>query len=407
MISEEKLIELGKKYGTPLFVYDADLILQRFKELHKFISYPKLRIYYAMKANYSTAILNLLKENGAFIDAVSPAEILLCLKLGFKKEQLLFTANNLTEFEMFEVKKTGVLFNIDSLSRLEKFGKAFPKSEICLRFNPDVVAGEFAKIQTGGNLTKFGILLKDVKKVLHIVEKHELKVIGLHEHTGSGISEENKIYESIKNLLSIASKENFPYLEFIDFGGGFKVPYKENEKKIDYASFGKKVSEIFTDFCKKYGKELYLYFEPGKFIVAESGYLIVQVNTLKDNNARLIAGTNSGFPQLIRPMFYGAYHQIINLSNQNGKLKKYDVAGNICETGDNFATDRLLPEIRENDFLAVKNAGAYCYSMGGNYNLRAMPSEVIVLNKKDFLTRKALSNQELANQIFTESRMIK
>ncbi len=402
-ITHDQLVELAKTYGTPLYVYDGDLILQRYKELFKFIPWPKLEIFYAMKANYNVGILRLLKENKAKIDIVSPAEAILCLKLGFTPENLLYTANNITEEEMEEVHKLGILFNIGSLSRLENYGVKYPGSRVCLRFNPDVVAGSHVKIQTGGNITKFGILMQDVPKVTELMRKYNLTVVGLHEHTGSGIAETEKVYQSMHNLLSLAKVENFPDLEFIDFGGGLKVPYHPEERRIDYTQFGKTISEIFAKFCLEYRKKLTLRFEPGKYIVAESGHLVVQVNTFKDNRGRLIVGTNSGFPQLIRPSFYDAYHHIVNLSNPEGEIQKYDICGNICETGDVFASQRELPEVRIGDYLTLENAGAYCYAMGGIYNLRGMPSEVLFVKGKVKLIRKQLTNIELAEQILRDS----
>jgi len=397
------LVDAAKKYGTPLYVYDGDLIIRRFKELFHFIQWPRLRILYAMKANYNIAVLKLLKDQGTYLDAVSPAEVHLALKLGYSPGQILYTANNITDEEMHEVKKTGVLMNIGSLSRLEKYGRAYPGTEICLRFNPDVVAGAHEYVKTGGELTKFGILLQDVPAVKKIADQYHLKIIGLHEHTGSGIAETGSVYQSMKNLLGIAKSENFPYLCFVDFGGGFKVPYSPDEKRINYDKFGKKIAEIFSRFCREYGKELEMYFEPGKYIVAEAGSLVVRVNTLKDNRGRLIAGTDSGFPQLIRSVVYGAYHHIQNLSNPEGAVKKYDVCGNICETGDCFAMQRDLPEIREGDFLVIRNSGAYCYSMGGIYNLRPMPPEVLIVNGKYHLVTGRPSNEELANSIINGS----
>jgi diaminopimelate decarboxylase len=398
-LDRKTMIRLAKKYGTPLYVYNGNLIIKRYKELFDFIKWPKLKILYAMKANYNTGILKLLKDHGAWLDTVSPAEVYLALKLGYSPDKILYTSNNITDKEMHEVKKLGVLLNIGSLSRLKKYAKAYPGTEICLRFNPDVVAGVHEYVRTAGHLTKFGILMQDVPTVKKIAQKYNLKIIGLHEHTGSGIAVTEKVYKSMKNLLSIATRKDFPDLRFIDFGGGFKVPYKPDEKRIDYVTFGKKIADIFSDFCKQYGKELDMYFEPGKYVVAESGHLVVEVNTLKNNRGRLIAGTNSGFPQLIRPILYGAYHIIENLTNPNGKLYKYDICGNICETGDCFAVEREMPEIREGDLLAIKNGGAYCYSMGGIYNLRAMPGEVLVFNGKDHLITKRLSNEELAESI--------
>jgi len=392
-------IELAERYGTPLYIYDGDWVLKRYTELHDLITWPRLRVLYAMKANYSPAILRLLLENDAYLDTVSPGEVELALKIGFPPERLLYTANSITDAEMAEVQTKGVLLNIGSLSRLEKYGQAFPGTEVCLRFNPDVVAGAHAKIQTGGDLTKFGILLQDVPQVLEIVGRYGLSVVGLHEHTGSGIAETDKVFQSMRNLLAVATPDAFPDLRFVDFGGGFKVPYSPEEERINYASFGAQIGAIFAQFCESYGRELDMYFEPGKYVVAESGYMIVEVNTLKDNRGRLIAGTNSGFGHLIRPMIYDAYHHIVNLSNPAGSPKTYDVCGNICETGDRFATDRELPEIREGDLLAILNAGAYCYAMGSVYNLRPLPTEVLIHRGEATLARKGLSNVELADEI--------
>ncbi|MCH2175961.1 MAG: diaminopimelate decarboxylase [Lentisphaeria bacterium] len=404
-IDNSKFISLAEQYGTPLYVYDADYVRQRYQDLFKFIKWPKLRVLYAMKANFSTGILKVLKEEGAWLDTVSPGDVILAKKLGFDAKNMLYTANNLTEAEMHQVVETGVLLNIGSLSRLEKFAKAYPGSNVCLRFNPDVVDGGHAKIMTGGDLTKFGILLSDVDKVKEIVNQYNLTVVGIHEHTGSGLTKTDSVYQSMKNLLSIATPENFPHLEFVDFGGGFKVAYHPKEEAVDYHSFGAEITRIFSEFCESYGKQLYMYFEPGKYLVAESGTMLVEVNTVKDNNGRIIAGTNSGFPQLIRPMFYEAYHHIRNLTNLDGTVAKFDICGNICETGDTFATDRDLPEVREGDILAIENAGAYCYVMGGVYNLRPMPPEVMVKDGEAKLVRKGLSSEELISQILGEAEV--
>ncbi|MFA7419968.1 MAG: diaminopimelate decarboxylase [Melioribacteraceae bacterium] len=402
-ISNTTFLKYGKKYGTPLYIYDGDLIITRYKGLYDYIKWPKLKILYAMKANYNVGILNLLKKNNAYLDTVSPGEVQLALKLGFKKDDILFTSNNITDEEMHEVKKTGVLFNIGSLSRLKKLGSVYPGSEVCLRFNPDVYAGENKHVQTAGAVTKFGILLSQVNEVVKIAKKYKLKIVGIHEHTGSGIGQTEKVFQSMTNILAIAKRKDFPDLRFVDFGGGFKVNYRPESHKIDYANFGKKITSIFEAFCEEYGKELEMYFEPGKYIVAESGYLMIEVNTIKNNRGRLIAGTNSGFNHLIRPLLYEAYHHIENISNPKGKKYIYDVCGNICETGDCFAQQRELPEIREGDKLIIKNAGAYCYSMGSIYNLRSMPSELIIINGQELLVTKKLSNTELAESIYDSS----
>ncbi|MBR1966045.1 MAG: diaminopimelate decarboxylase [Lentisphaeria bacterium] len=399
MISNKIMLEAAENFGTPLFLYDIDKIKECYNSLFKFIPYKKLKIHYALKANYNIAILKALRDIGCGLDTVSPGEVALALQLGFNKEDIIYTANNMTDTEFAEVYASGVVMNIGELSRLEKTAKNYPGSRVCLRFNPDVKDGDNEKTMTAGDLTKFGILLDDVDKVLEIVKKGDLHVVGLHEHTGSGLQKAESVYQSMKNLMQIATPANFPELEFLDFGGGFKVPYKPDEKRIDYVEMGREITAIFENFCKSYGKELKMYFEPGKYMVAESGHLLVEVNTIKHNRSRTIAGCNSGFPQLIRPVLYDAYHHIVNLSNPDGKPAKYDICGNICETGDRFAEERIMPEIREYDILDIQNAGAYCYSMGSIYNLRSMPSEAVLENGELRLVRKAQTNQELAKEL--------
>ncbi len=402
-ISRNQMLELAGKFGTPLYVYDGDEIINHYRELYDFIGYPKLQICYAMKANYNFSMLKMLNSVGAAVDAVSPGDVYMALKAGFPADKIIYTANNMTDAEIDEVKSSGVLMNIGSLSRLEKFSRRYPGTELCLRFNPDVVDGDSENTMTGGDLTKFGLLFQDLDKVLEIVRKYHMKVVGLHEHTGSGLQHTESVFASMRNLMAIATPENFPDLRFMDFGGGFKVPYRPDEKRVDYIAMGREIKKLFTGFCKQYGRELGLYFEPGKYIAAEAGYLLMEVNTIKHNRSRVIVGCNSGFPQLIRPLLYGAYHHIANLSNPDGAPMVYDVCGNICETGDRFAEQRTLPEVREGDILMVANAGAYCYSMGGVYNLRPMPAEVLVQEGFAELARRRLTSRELVDAIIAES----
>lgn len=399
MIASEKLISFARQYGTPLFVYDGSLMLERFHDLFRFIHYDDLHIHYALKANYNPALLTLLKDAGAGIDAVSPGEVAFALALGFDKEKIIYTANNMTDAEFDRVMQSGVTVNIGSLSRLKKCAKSHPGSRICLRFNPDVCDGDNAMTMTGGDLTKFGILLDDADEAARIAASGNLHIVGLHEHTGSGLQHAESVLKSMDNLLKIATAERFGELEFLDFGGGFKVPYRDDETRIDYVGMGRQIVDKFTTFCEKYGKKLKMRFEPGKYLSAECGTLIVEVNTIKHNRTRTIAGCNSGFPQLIRPVLYGAYHKIVNLSNPDGKTALYDICGNICETGDRFAEQREMPEIREYDLLAIRNAGAYCYSMGSVYNLRPMPAEIVVQDGEVIDFRPAETETELVNRI--------
>lgn len=398
-MTPELLTHIADTYGTPVYVYDLDRIKGQYKRFRQAFSWPALHVCYAMKANYNPSVLKTLKEAGAGIDAVSPGDLYMALACGFETQQIIYTANNMTDAEMAEVAATGVLLNIDSLSRLEKFGRAFPGSRVCLRFNPDVVDGGHDKIKTGGDKTKFGILLADVNRATAIVREYGLRVAGLHEHTGSGLTKPDSITRAMEAIFAIATPDNFPDLEFLDFGGGFNVPYRPDETPVDYQAMGTRVDRLFSDFCRQYGRQLGLWFEPGKFLTAQAGTLLVRVNTVKQNRHRTICGTDSGFPQLIRPMFYDAWHTIDNISNPDGPPTVYDICGNICETGDLFARDRVIPEIRESDILAIRDAGAYCYAMGGTYNLRPMPAEVVVENGAPRLSRKALSPRELVASI--------
>ncbi len=402
-MTPELMTQIADTFGTPTYVYDLDRVKDQYNTFTSAFDWPKFKTCYAMKANYNRDVLEYLRNLGAGIDAVSPGDLYMALSCGFKPEDIIYTANNITDAEMHEIAATGVLMNIGSLSRLEKYARAFPGTRVCLRINPDVVDGAHDKIKTGGDLTKFGILLEDTQKVKKIVCDANLKVVGLHEHTGSGLIKADSVVRAMRQIMTIATQDNFPDLEFLDFGGGFKVPYAPEDNPIDIVSMGREITSLFADFCKGYGRKLGLLFEPGKYLTAKAGSLLVRVNTIKYNRHRTICGTDSGFPQLIRPMFYDAYHAIENISNPKGKLGVYDICGNICETGDLFATDRTMPEIRENDLLTIQNAGAYCYAMGGTYNLRPMPAEVVVEDNAFRLSRKRLTPKELVALINGEN----
>lgn len=403
MLNHDILLSIAQTFGTPTYVYDLKKIKHQFDYLRNVINWPQLDICYAMKANFNPDILNFLNSIGAHIDAVSPGDLQMAMQCGFDVSKIIYTANNMKESEVDEVAQTGVLFNIDALSRLEKYGKKYPGSQVCLRFNPDVVDGEHDKIKTGGDLTKFGILLESADEAAQIAERYRLKVVGLHEHTGSGLIKSDSILKAMKNIMSIASPQRFPDLEFLDFGGGFKVAYNPDEKQVDYKKIGSRITGLFSEFCSTYGRPLRLKFEPGKFLTAQAGALLIEVNTIKQNRSRTICGTDSGFPQLIRPMFYDAYHHIENISNPDGEKHTYDICGNICETGDRFAENRKISQISEGDILAICDAGAYCYAMGGFYNLRPMPAEVIIESESFYLSRKRLSSRDLIALIMNET----
>ena len=402
-LTDDQLLRAAEQYGTPLYVYDADRIRHQYDRLLSFFPWEKTSLYYAMKANYNPAILALLKEKGASIDAVSLGDVLLARRMGFPKERILFTANKITDEEMHAVAEEGILFNIGSLTRLERYGAAYPGSRVCLRVNPDVKAGANEQVMTGGADSKFGIRIDRIGEARKIAEEYGLRVVGLHEHTGSGIPEATNILSAMDSLASLVRPQDFPHLEFVDFGGGFKIPYHSGEKEQDYTSLGDQATELMRRLSDQYGRDLEMRFEPGRYLVGQAGYFLTRATVLKDVPAKRLVGVDSGFPQLIRPMFYGSYHHIRNVSNPDGRPETYDVVGNICETGDVFGEDRKLPETREGDVLVIGNAGAYCYSMGGVYNLRPMPSEVVAEGGSFRLVRKGLSEKELVERILSES----
>lgn len=373
-------------YGSPLYVYDEVILRQRCKELKKvFAGWKKTRLLYACKANSNPHLLKIIREEGYGLDCVSSGELALGFLTGFSAEEMMFTVNNMSDAEMHDAHKQVVLLNIDSLSRLERYGKAYPGSKVCLRLTPEVTAGHHVKVQTGYKESKFGILLEEVPKALALAKKYKLKIVGLHEHTGSGIADMQKTISGMQRLLQTAHQ--FPDLQFIDFGGGFPIPYYSQEKRFDLSSFGKKVVVMFADFCKQYGRTLTLTFEPGRYCVAEAGTLLCTVTCLKQRGTKTFVGVDTGFNHLVRPVMYDSYHHIVNMTSK-GALQKYSVFGNICESGDCFGKDRMLASVREGDILAICDAGAYGFSMASTYNSRPLPAEVLVKKGKTYLIRQ-------------------
>lgn len=399
-IEHFKAEELIKEFGTPLYIYNESIIRKRYKELDQSFNIPNKKILYACKANSNLEILKILKEEGAGIDAVSQGEVFLALKAGFDPKNILFTGNNVTNEELDYIVENDVLVNIDSLSLLERYGKKYPNTSICVRINPNVGDGHHDHVITGGVESKFGIYISDIEKIHVIANKYNLKIIGIHQHIGSNILNIESFNIAIDIILDLA--QNFQNLDFIDIGGGLGVPYKPEEKKLDMECLKNIVNEKFAEFCQKYKKDVSLWIEPGRFLVAESGYLLVNVNTIKTNPCYKFVGTNSGFNHLVRPTMYDSYHEIINLSNLDGQKEVVTVCGNICESGDIFAKDRLINEVQEGDILAILNAGAYGYSMASNYNFRPLPAEIIINKKEAKLIRRRESFEELLrNQIFS------
>lgn len=403
--SLERLLKLDVEHiaagtGTPFYLYDAEQLLAQYQRLLKAFSGTDCRIKYALKANNNISILRLLRDAGSGLDAVSIDEVRLGLHAGFAPSDILFTPNSVAFSEIVEGVKLGVQINIDNISLLEQFGHAYGGSvPCCIRINPHIVAGGTTHIQTGHIDSKFGISIHQLRHVLRIVEKEGIHVNGLHMHTGSDILDSGVFIQAAELLFDAAMQ--FPALRFLDFGSGFKVAYKEDDITTHVEELGKVIAGRFHAFCTEYGRTLELWFEPGKFLVSEAGYLIVRANVIKQTTATVFVGVDSGQNHLIRPMFYEAYHHIVNLSNPLGTPRIYSVVGNICET-DTFALDRKLNEVREGDLLAIFNAGAYGYTMSNNYNARPRPPEILVEHGKARLIRRRETLDDLL-RLMTEA----
>lgn len=378
-------MELVEYYGSPLYVYDAAIIERQYKRMDSAFPVPRFKINYACKANANISIMKLLKNLGAGLDAVSINEVRLGLHVGYQAKDITFTPNCVAMDEIALAVRMGVRINIDSISILEQFGDAFAKVPVGIRINPHIMAGGNSKISTGHIDSKFGISIHQLPHVLKVVETTGLTIDGLHMHTGSDILDSEVFLQAAEILLNVAT--NFDHLDYIDFGSGFKVPYKFNDIETDIEDFGQRLSGRFNEFCREYGKELKLVFEPGKFLLSQAGYFLARVNVVKPTPSTLFAGLDTGLNHFIRPMFYNAFHRVENLSHPDGKPRIYTVVGYICET-DTFANNRKIAEVHEGDTLCFFNAGAYGFAMASNYNSRCRPAEVMVYKGNDYLIRE-------------------
>jgi len=386
------LLDVVNEFGTPLYVYDEEKIKQQYSRMFNAFNIDKLKLNYASKALTNINILSLMNSLGAGIDTVSIQEIQLALEAGFAPENIVYTPNSVSIEEYKKAIKHGVKINIDNLELLQQIGLEFPELPICIRVNPHVMAGGHAKISVGHIDSKFGISVHQMPLVLRLVETLNLNIEGVHMHTGSDILDVEVFMYAADILFGIAKK--FPDIQYIDFGSGFKVKYKDGDIDTDIERFGKEMSVRFNTFCRDLGRDITLMFEPGKYLVSEAGYFLVRANQIKQTTSTVFACVDSGFNHFIRPMFYNAHHDIINISNPNGNPRVYSVVGYICET-DTFAWNRRINEIKAGDILLFKNAGAYCYQMSSNYNSRYRPAEVLIKDGKSHLIRERETFEDL------------
>ena len=397
-MTNSDLIAIATEFGNPVYVYDSEKIATQYHRLTSaFNGVGNLRINYATKALSNVSILKLMRQLGSGLDTVSVQEVQLGISAGFEPQAIIYTPNGVSLKEIETVAKMGVQINIDNLSLLEQFGTRHPKTPVCIRINPHVMAGGNSNISVGHIDSKFGISIHQIPHLLRIVENTAMNINGIHMHTGSDILDIDVFLHAAEILFDTA--RNFKNLEFLDFGSGFKVPYHDNDIETNIEELGEKLSKRFNSFCKEYGSDLQLIFEPGKFLVSQAGHFVTQVNVVKQTTSTVFAQVDSGFNHLIRPMLYGSHHHIENLSNPKGKERFYSVVGYICET-DTFGSNRKIAEITEGDLLVFRNSGAYCFSMASNYNSRYRPAEVLWYEGKAHLIRKRETFEDiLHNQV--------
>ena len=399
------LVKIAEQHEGPVYVYDAAKIKAQYSRLTQAFSGVKhLRLHYATKALNTISILKYIQQLGAGLDTVSIQEVQLGLRAGFDPSTIIYTPNGVSLSEIESVAKMGVQINIDNLSILEQFGSKYPDIAVCIRINPHVMAGGNSNISVGHIDSKFGISIHQIPHLLRITQNTHMRINGIHMHTGSDILDIDVFLHATEILFETA--KNFPTLEFIDFGSGFKVPYTLGDIETNIEELGEKLSEKFNSFCENYGRELTLAFEPGKFLVSQAGYFLTKVNVVKQTTSTVFAQVDSGFNHLIRPMLYGSHHEIVNISNPAGRERFYSVVGYICET-DTFGSNRKIAEISEGDILAFHNAGAYCNTMASNYNSRYRPAEVLWINDEAHVIRARENFEDiLRNQIELDAAIL-
>lgn len=394
---------LAEKYKTPLYVYNERILRQRCRALKQMVTYPNFVVDYSAKANSNLAFLQIVHSEGLEVDAMSPGEIFMEKQAGFSSNEIFYIGNNVSAEEMQYAIDEGVLVSVDSLNQLELYGQINPGSEVAVRFNPGVGAGHHEKVVTAGKKTKFGIEPKYIPQVKELLEKYDLKLVGINQHIGSLFMSKEAFVKSIGALFEIAGQ--FEGLRFVDMGGGFGIPYKkeEDEAALDIQELGEAMDQELHRFAEEYGSPLIFRIEPGRYISAECSVILSQVHSIKQNHETKFVGCDCGFNVLQRPIMYDSYHgvEVYRASEvQSEKTEPVTIVGNICESGDILAKDRVLPEIYQGDILGVLDAGAYGFSMASNYNNRLRPAEIMIRENGDVvLVREREELKDLMNHL--------
>lgn len=390
--------ELLKEYGSPLYVYDEEILRERCREMKNLVKYPHFRVNYSAKANTNVELLKIIREEGLDVDAMSPGEMYLEMKAGFPGERIMFIGNNVSAGEFKYAVDHGIYISVDSLSQLDTLGKVNQGGKVCVRINPGIGAGHHEKVITGGEKAKFGIAIEDLPEAQAIAEKYDMKITGLNHHIGSLFLDPEPYLKAASNLLNLAA--GLPGIEVVDIGGGLGIPYKhDHELRLDLSALGKSLDEMIEEFTAKTDRLITFRIEPGRYVVAECGAILGTIHSVKENYNTLFIGTDIGFNTLLRPAMYDSYHEINIIPVRKRECKLYEkpayVVGQVCESGDILAHDRQLPVCEAGDAIMVHDAGAYGFAMASTYNSRPLPAEVLISGNKVRVIRKAQTLKDL------------
>lgn len=389
------VVELAREYGTPTFVYDAAKIVERIGDLKAFD-----HVRYAQKACSNLAILDLLRRHGALVDAVSAFEIRRALAAGYaptgSTPPIVYTADIFDADALDLVVEHNIHVNCGSPDMIDQYGSRAPGREITLRINPGFGHGHSRKTNTGGDHSKHGIWHEQLADCLINADNYGLSVTGLHMHIGSGTDLEH--LSQVAAAMEKAARELGRNLKSISVGGGLPIPYRENESYVDLDAYFKLWDATRKRLEDSFGHAIHLEIEPGRYLVAESGYLIAEIRAVKQQAKNQFYLLDAGFNNLARPILYGAYHPM-SIAPANGATRRPEadviVGGPLCESGDiftqedgGFVSTRRLPIAAVGDYLVIECAGAYGFVMGSNYNSKPLAAEVLITGGKPELIRR-------------------
>lgn len=390
---------LAKRYDTPLYVYSASRIEKNYLRLERAFKrhYKNFRIHYSLKANDNLTILKILKNLGASADASSPYEVFLVKKAGIKN--VLYSGIYYRDDEIKYGVKSGATITLDDPSKLTILKRNNYKQPVTFRVNPGVGEGGFKEIVTGGKEAKFGIVKEEIVEAYQKAKAMGFQEFGIHMMTGSCVLNPNHFPNVTNRLLKIVggiSKKLGIQFQFIDIGGGFGIPYEEGERELDIEKTARLTIQVLKSKLKEYRLgEPTLVVEPGRYIVGDAAVLLTRVTETKRKPKKFV-GVDAGMNTLIRPMLYGAHHPIVLANDLNAAShEQVNIVGQICESTDVLAKNRLMPHLKEGDTLAILNAGAYGFSMSSTYGGRPRPAEVLVRGRKQRLIRRRASFREL------------